>query len=203
MLSREWRCSWSSTDRRCSNYIWVINNFIACSGASSYIRGFTVDTPYYIHEGVISGGCFTKISRALQNILLKFAHCRNRTSFENSKLKFCTCAQSHALGIHWLWAHIQSFSLKFSPYMLIVILYFFARLFWGAREMLLKQSPGVFRESKVWFLVRCCYCSAVYNVVINLNALYSAAEIRSPGRPLKRFSYRLADVFAESLEARC
>ena len=28
-LSREWRCSWSSDDRRCSNYIWVINNFIA------------------------------------------------------------------------------------------------------------------------------------------------------------------------------
>ena len=28
VLSREWRCSWSSVDRRCSNYIWVINNFI-------------------------------------------------------------------------------------------------------------------------------------------------------------------------------
>ena len=28
MLSREWRCSWSSTDRRCSNYIWVIDNCI-------------------------------------------------------------------------------------------------------------------------------------------------------------------------------
>ena len=24
VLSREWRCSWSSADRRCSNYIWVI-----------------------------------------------------------------------------------------------------------------------------------------------------------------------------------
>ena len=24
MLSREWRCIWSSTDRRCSNYIWVM-----------------------------------------------------------------------------------------------------------------------------------------------------------------------------------
>ena len=41
MLSREWRCSWSSADRRCSNYIWVIDNFIAYLGAS-YIRGFTV-----------------------------------------------------------------------------------------------------------------------------------------------------------------
>ena len=41
MLSREWRCSWRSADRRCSNYIWVINNFIAYKGAA-YIRGFTV-----------------------------------------------------------------------------------------------------------------------------------------------------------------
>ena len=41
MLSREWRCSWSSADRRCSSHIWVINNFIANHGASA-IRGFTV-----------------------------------------------------------------------------------------------------------------------------------------------------------------
>ena len=41
MCSREWRCRWSSADRRCSNYIWVIDNFIAYQGAS-YIRGFTV-----------------------------------------------------------------------------------------------------------------------------------------------------------------
>ena len=41
MLSREWRCSWSSADRRCSNYIWVINSFIAYQGAT-YIRGLMV-----------------------------------------------------------------------------------------------------------------------------------------------------------------
>ena len=29
VLSREWRCCWSSADRRCSNYIWVIDNLIA------------------------------------------------------------------------------------------------------------------------------------------------------------------------------
>ena len=40
-LSREWRCSWSSADRRCSNYIWVINNFIAYRGAT-YIRDLMV-----------------------------------------------------------------------------------------------------------------------------------------------------------------
>ena len=43
VLSWEWRCSWSSADRRCSNYIWVINNFIAYKGAA-YIRDFTVIT---------------------------------------------------------------------------------------------------------------------------------------------------------------
>ena len=41
VLSWEWRCSWSSADRRCSNYIWVINNSTANSGAT-YIRGLTV-----------------------------------------------------------------------------------------------------------------------------------------------------------------
>ena len=41
MFSREWRCSWSSADRRCSNNIWEIDNFIAYLGAS-YIRGFMV-----------------------------------------------------------------------------------------------------------------------------------------------------------------
>ena len=29
VLSREWRCSWSSTSRQWSKYIWVINSFIA------------------------------------------------------------------------------------------------------------------------------------------------------------------------------
>ena len=29
VLSREWRCSWSSANRHCSNYIWVIKNFTA------------------------------------------------------------------------------------------------------------------------------------------------------------------------------
>ena len=40
-LSQEWRCGWSNADRRCSNYIWVINNFISYQGAA-YNRGLTV-----------------------------------------------------------------------------------------------------------------------------------------------------------------
>ena len=41
VLSREWRCSWSSGDRWCSNYIWVINSFSAYQGVT-YIGGLTV-----------------------------------------------------------------------------------------------------------------------------------------------------------------
>ena len=37
VLSWEWRCCWNSTDKHCSNYIWVINNFIAYSGVT-YMR---------------------------------------------------------------------------------------------------------------------------------------------------------------------
>ena len=44
------------------------------------------------------GVCFTNVSRALQDILLKFVYCRNRSSYENFKLKLCKCAQSMALG---------------------------------------------------------------------------------------------------------
>ena len=41
LLTREWRCSWSSADRRCSNYIWVVNDYIPYKGAT-YIRDLTV-----------------------------------------------------------------------------------------------------------------------------------------------------------------
>ena len=56
VLSREWRCSWSSADRRCCNYIWAINNFIACWGAS-YIRDLTVYAITDVAISYVGGGC--------------------------------------------------------------------------------------------------------------------------------------------------
>ena len=55
VLSGEWRCSWSSADRRCSNYIWVINDLIVNWGAA-YIRDFTVTewTPLYLNDYTLS-----------------------------------------------------------------------------------------------------------------------------------------------------
>ena len=49
--SREWRCSWSSADRRCSNYIWVIDNFISYQGAT-YIRDLAV-SHNFVHATIV------------------------------------------------------------------------------------------------------------------------------------------------------
>ena len=39
LISREWRCSWSSADRRCSNYIWVTTIVIAYQDVC-YVKRF-------------------------------------------------------------------------------------------------------------------------------------------------------------------
>ena len=46
------------------------------------------------------GGCFTNVSRALQNNLAKIHNARNHIYGKNFKLKLCMCAQSMALGTH-------------------------------------------------------------------------------------------------------
>ena len=51
--SREWRCRWSSADRRYSNYIWVFNKFMAYWGAS-YIRYLTVVLCYAANEAIMN-----------------------------------------------------------------------------------------------------------------------------------------------------
>ena len=57
----------------------------------------------------ILGGCLTNILRALQNILLKFVYSWNHTSYMRiSSWNFVHVPKA------WLWAHIQTFSLKSS-----------------------------------------------------------------------------------------
>ena len=68
VVSWEWRCIWSSADRWCSNYIWVINNFIAYWGAT-YIRGFTV------FRWLISYFCHNIITSSKGNIFALLAIC--------------------------------------------------------------------------------------------------------------------------------
>ena len=57
-----------------------------------------VDMVSYTHGR--TGGCFIKVSRALQNNLAKIHNARDHLYGENFKLKLCTCAQSMALGTH-------------------------------------------------------------------------------------------------------
>ena len=71
VLSWEWRCSWSSADRRCSNYIWVINNLIAYQSAS-YIRDLTV-----IHV-TDSLGCLLGVLEWAAVVTLYLIQCYNK-----------------------------------------------------------------------------------------------------------------------------
>ena len=79
MLSREWRCSWSSADRRCSNYIWVINNSIAYQ-VRFILEGWQYfEIMFFVYTCLTSSLCSTYI---FENILLFFRPCRRRSTFE-------------------------------------------------------------------------------------------------------------------------
>ena len=82
------------------------------------------------------GGCFTNVSRGLQDILLKFVYCRNHSSHENFMLKLCTCAQSHALGTR------TKFQLEIHTINVISSIVYF-------REIILESSRNV-SETTPW-----------------------------------------------------
>ena len=82
----EWRCSWSSADRRCSNYIWVINNLIAYKGVS-YIRDLTVLT--------MQRWCHCSPTRSCQSIAVPHGwtqspekNIRNNNNLKRDQFKF-------------------------------------------------------------------------------------------------------------------
>ena len=76
------------------------------------------------------GRYFTNVSRALQDIISKFVYYWNRTSYDNFKLKLCTCAQSHALGTR------TKFQLEvITENVIFDIVYF--------REIILKSSRNI------------------------------------------------------------
>ena len=92
ILSGEWRCSWSSADRRCSNYIWVINNLIACQSAS-YIKDLTVCLVYCEYFVVLRTLCYN-------STLL-------RDDFRLAPSQWEMSLQSNALS-HWLGVNLES-----------------------------------------------------------------------------------------------
>ena len=124
VLSREWRCSWSSADRRCSNCIWVINNFSAYWGMS-FIRGLVVRFyPFYSYAALYFPHLYWNITSCLL-----FLVCIQRFSTTFAMLTFIDTALSFLLFVlrdaapcflsfysvmlhwvlSWLWAETQHF----------------------------------------------------------------------------------------------
>ena len=120
MLSQEWRCNWSrTTGDTPTTSVWSaisLPNKVHLTLEVwwyYYMRDYSILTtkmeenlsywsvgwnPFPISNDAAAGGCFTNVSRALQNNLTKIHNTRNHIYGENFKLKLCTCAQSHALG---------------------------------------------------------------------------------------------------------
>ena len=86
------------------------------------------------------GGCFTNVSWALQDIISKFVYCRNRTSYENFKLKLCTCAQSPVLGTR------TKFQLKILTIYVISGMVYFRKIILESSRNISETTPSV-----LWF----------------------------------------------------
>ena len=132
--------------------IWFVHNIPSseCAGASVATAGVsTSDADEFRRPSGVTecqrpcvavsrpGVCFTNVSRALQDILLKFVYCRNRSSYENFKLKLCTCAQSMALGTR------TKFQLEILTINVISIIVYF-------REIILESSRNVSGDWRYW-----------------------------------------------------
>ena len=103
---------------------------------------------------VRTGGCFTSVSRALQNNLAKIYNARNDIYGENFKLKLCTCAQSMALGTR----------AKFQLEILIRSMNSTKSLWHKFRENILESSRNV-SETTPWILSVTCefwFCFAIF-----------------------------------------
>ena len=101
VLSREWICSWSSADRRCSNYIWVINNLIAY-----YVRLILETWRYFI---------FTKYCTLLcVDVVLTLPMCISQRMlwYTNINMGICiyvymhNCIYIHVLCNGWVTLHV-------------------------------------------------------------------------------------------------
>ena len=89
------------------------------------------------------GDCFTNVSRALQNILSKFVFCRIHTSYENFKLKLCTCAQSHALDTR------TKFQLEILTINVISGIVYFRKIILGSSRNVSETTPRAWMSNYI------------------------------------------------------
>ena len=102
VLSREWRSSWSSADRRCSNYIWVINYSIAYQGVV-HIRGLTVFLMFYIGHCnvVLTHWCRGKMATIFADILKNILVNENSHILIQISLKYFVSKVQWTVSHHW------------------------------------------------------------------------------------------------------
>ena len=103
----EWRCSWSSADRRCSNYIWVINNLFAYQSAS-YIRDSTVVRPQG-RRGICPVSYISTCEQdELESVVINFDHfpvkwnC-NYSNNDNFRVQININISACSMFNAWLW----------------------------------------------------------------------------------------------------
>ena len=82
MLRGERRCSWSSADRRCSNYIWVVNKFNPKYGAS-YIRDLTVLLVMWSAHAYLPMSSFTEVLGKTKDSMFVFGRINLWIQFKN------------------------------------------------------------------------------------------------------------------------
>ena len=121
VLSWEWRCSWSSTDRRRSNYIWVFSNFIAYTGGT-YIGGLRVTViqvmtsccqatnhhlnQYWPHSTMLyditMGHWVNHIDGLVQDCSIRSALAMEILQYR-SKPSICNCVTGNDVIHRWVW----------------------------------------------------------------------------------------------------
>ena len=92
VLNWEWGCSWSSAGRRCSNYIWVINNFVAYYGAP-HIKGMTVYV-FLIHKKYhddILWKCWHDVTKWLPSFFVLSRHLKDKQEILGIYILLCNC----------------------------------------------------------------------------------------------------------------
>ena len=92
VLSWEWRCSWSSADRRCSNYIWVINNLICQLRCNLYQR--LDGNSHLTHWGLVM---YSSISKPLPKTMLMYCQLDPRNKWQNLNWNRVISIQEHTL----------------------------------------------------------------------------------------------------------
>ena len=128
------------------------------------------------------GGCFTKVSRALQDILSKFVYYRNRTSGEKFKLKICTWAQSKALGTR------TKFQLKFLTINVISGIVYFREIILESSRNLSETTPRSWTLSKpASQLIKYTYIYLVtdFHILVILESIFQARNTCFFITPLK------------------